>query len=44
MKEFKDKDLVISLPTNLDEITGSYLSKISSTVSPAPQCVLIATI
>ena len=44
MKEFKDKDLVISLPTNLDEITGSYLSKISSTISPAPHYVLIAAI
>lgn len=44
MKEFKDKDLVISLPTNLDEITGSYLSKISSAISPAPHYVLIAAI
>ena len=43
-KEFKDKDLVISLPTNLDEITGSYLSNISSAVSPAPHYVLIAAI
>lgn len=44
MKEFRDKDLVISLPTNLDEITGSYLYKISKTVSPAPHYVLIAAV
>lgn len=44
MKEFRDKDLVINLPTNLDEITGSYLSNISSAVSPAPHYVLIAAI
>lgn len=44
MKEFRDKDLVINLPTNLDEITGSYLSNISSTVTPAPHYVLIAAI
>lgn len=44
MKEFRDKDLVISLPTNLDEITGSYLSNISSAVTPAPHYVLIAAI
>lgn len=44
MKEFRDKDLVISLPTNLDEITGSYLSNISSAVSPAPHYVLIAAV
>lgn len=44
MKEFRDKDLVINLPTNLDEITGSYLSNISSAVTPAPHYVLIAAI
>lgn len=44
MKEFRDKDLVISLPTNLDEITGSYLSNISSAVTPAPHYVLIAAV
>lgn len=44
MKEFRDKDLIISLPTNLDEITGSYLSNISSAVTPAPHYVLIAAI
>lgn len=44
MKEFRDKDLVVSLPTNLDEITGSYLSNISSAVTPAPHYVLIAAI
>lgn len=44
MKEFRDKYLVISLPTNLDEITGSYLSNISSAVTPAPHYVLIAAV
>lgn len=44
MREFRDKDLVISLPTNLDEITGSYLSNISSAVTPAPHYVLIAAV
>lgn len=44
MKEFRDKYLVINLPTNLDEITGSYLSNISSAVTPAPHYVLIAAI
>lgn len=44
MKEFRDKDLVVSLPTNLDEITGSCLYHISSTVTPAPHYVLIAAI
>lgn len=44
MKEFKDKDLIISLPTNLDEITGSYLYRISKSITPAPHYVLIAVI